>query len=327
MNQQSNLKSHGQSRLPTTVFMFSGQGSQYFHMGRALFERHEVFREWMLHLDGIARKLCRKSVVDAVYYSGSKADIFDRTLLTHPAIFMVEYSLAQSLMHAGVMPDMTLGASLGAFAAAAVAGFMDVEDVMAATIKQAVAFEACCQPGAMLAVLAMPPLFDERFLREHSELAAVSSASHFTVATEYERCLQIEAVLRDRNIVHQRLPVSFAFHSRWIDAAHPPFQAFAHSMAVKTGRIPLVCCAQAAVLDELPGDFLWQAVRRPVRFQEAIARLELSGPHRYVDAGPSGTLAASLKYALPASSASTVHAILTPYGGDERNLTALARAA
>jgi bacillaene synthase trans-acting acyltransferase len=324
----SNLKSNGPSRVPKTVFMFSGQGSQYFHMGRALFERPGVFREWMLHLDGIARELCRNSVVDAVYYSGSKTDNFDRTLLTHPAIFMVEYSLAQTLMHAGVMPDMTLGASLGAFAAAAVAGFMDVEDAMAATIKQAVAFETYCQPGAMLAVLAKPSLFDERFLREHSELAAVSSASHFTVAAEYERCLQIEAVLRDRDIVHQRLPVSFAFHSQWIDAAHRPFQAFVDSMAVKTGRIPLVCCAHATVLEELPGDFLWQAARRPIFFQEAIARLELSGPHRYVDAGPSGTLAGSLKYVLPAGSASTVHAILTPYGRDERNLTALlARAA
>jgi len=296
-------------------------------MGRDLFERNVVFREWMLRLDAIARELCGRSVIEAVYHGGGRSDHFDRTLLTHPAIFMVEYSLAQSLMNAGVVPDLTLGASLGTFAAAAVAGFMDVEDVMAATIKQAIAFEACCQPGTMLAVLAVPQLFNERFLREHSELAAVSSASHFTVAAEYESCLRIEAVLRDRDIVHQRLPVSFAFHSRWIDAAYVPFQAFVHSMPVKPGRIPLVCCAQATVLNELASDFLWQGVRRPIRFREAIARLELKGPHRYVDAGPSGTLATSLKHVLPASSASTVHPVLTPYGHDERNLTALARAA
>src|ERR1700733_6256349 len=79
-----------------TVFMFSGQGSQYFQMGRVLFEKNDTFRHWMVQLDDVARKLLGRSVIDALYSSfHGKGDPFDRTLLTHPAIFMVEYTLVR----------------------------------------------------------------------------------------------------------------------------------------------------------------------------------------------------------------------------------------
>ena len=65
--------------------------------GAARFSRTDrVFRDWMLRLDDIPRRLSGRSVIE-VLYSGvyGKGDRFERTLLTHPAIFMVEYSLAE----------------------------------------------------------------------------------------------------------------------------------------------------------------------------------------------------------------------------------------
>src|SRR5262245_62561009 len=153
--------------LNTTVFMCSGQGSQYFQMGRALYDGDDTFREWMIELDDIARGESGKSVIETLYSDAHcKGDPFDRTLLTHPAIFMVEYSLAQSLMRAGVRPDIVLGVSLGSFAAAAVAGFIDVEDALTAVARQAIALEEWCEPGGMIAVLA-----DRRCLRRISSAA------------------------------------------------------------------------------------------------------------------------------------------------------------
>jgi bacillaene synthase trans-acting acyltransferase len=310
------------SPIPT-VFMFSGQGSQYVQMGKDLFEHNEVFRQSMLDLDGVACRLSGTSVLAVLYCAGSRAQAFDRTLLTHPAIFMVEYSVAQCLMRAGIVPDMTLGVSLGSFAAATVAGFMDVEDAMAAVMKQAIALETCCEPGGMLAVLAPPALFAEEFVSGHSELAAVNFETHFAIASRQESLAGIETGLSRRGVTHQRLPVSFAFHSRWIEAAQKPFLAFARSLGSRQGRLPLVCCEQAATLYELPPDFFWRVVREPMRFQETIAQLERNGAHRYIDAGPGGTLATFLKYGLPADSASTVNPILTPYGRDQKNLSAV----
>lgn len=309
-----------------TVFMFSGQGSHYRQMGRELFDNNAVFRESMLRLDSLAKRQIGESVVDAIH-SGTRDRLFDRTLHTHPAIFMVEYSLAQCLLEAGLQPAMTLGASLGSFAAAVVAGFLEVEQAMAAVIKQAVAFEACCQRGGMIAALADPAMFEEPFLADFSELAAVNFATHFAVSAPEQHLSEIEAGLHRRNVTYQRLAVSFAFHSRWIEDAQPAFEAYMRSVLSSQsevrGRLPLVCCEHAATLTTLPADFFWRVVRGPIRFRETIARLERGGAHRYIDCGPAGTLATFVKYALPTGSSSTVHSILTPYGRDQQALATL----
>jgi bacillaene synthase trans-acting acyltransferase len=305
-----------------TVFMFAGQGSQYHQMGKQLFELNVVFREWMIRLDNLAQKISGRRVIDAIY-SSSKSEVFDRTLFTHPAIFMLEYSLAQCLIHEGVKPDLMLGASLGSFAAATVGGYIEVEDAMAAVIEQAAAFEASCERGGMVAVLADPSLYNEDFLHERSEMAGVNFSSHFAVSATQTALDAIESALKLRGLIHQRLAVSFAFHSRWIESARERFTSFMRSLSLGKGALPLVCCEQAATLMDLPHDFFWRVVRRPIRFQEAVAYLEQQGRHRYIDVGPSGTLATFVKYGLPKGSESTAHAILTPYGQDQKTLAAL----
>lgn len=310
--------------LNATVFMFSGQGSQYFQMGRELFDYDSAFREWMIRLDGIAKEASGRSVIETIYSDArGKGDPFDRTLLTHPAIFMVEYSLAQSLIQAGIKPDMVLGASLGSFAAAAVADFIDVEDALKAVIRQAMAFEERCELGGMIAVLADPALFAEDFLSGRSELAAVNFSTHFVVSAGWNDLARIEAALKERDIGYQRLPVSFPFHSQWIEKAKAPFESFMRSIRSARGRLPLACCDQATILFDLSDDYFWNVVRRPIRFRETIERLEREGARRYIDLGPSGTLATFLKYVAPAITRSTAHAILTPYGLDRKNLAAL----
>jgi hypothetical protein len=76
----------------------------------------------------------------------------------------------------------------------------------------------------------------------------------------------------------------------------------------------------------MSGDFLWNVVRQPIRFQQAIAQLERGGAHRYIDVGPAGTLANFLKYGSASVTASRVHSILTPYGQDLKNLAAVVTA-
>jgi bacillaene synthase trans-acting acyltransferase len=303
--------------------MFSGQGSQYFQMGRELFEKNETFRDWMIRLDDIPRHVSGKSVIEVLYSDVyGKGDRFDRTLLTHPAIFMVEYSLAETLVEAGVRPDMVLGVSLGSFAAAAVAGFIGFEDALTAAVRQAMAFENYCEPGGMTAVLADPGLFAEEMFRGRCELAAVNFSSHFVISTRCAELEAIEAALDKHDISYQRLPVSFPFHSQWIEDAKTPFDSFMRSVPRKQGRLPLACCQQTTILSSLHENYFWDVARRPIRFRETIAQLEQQGAHRYIDVGPAGTLATFLKYAVPETK-SAVHAILTPFGFDQKNLAAL----
>jgi acyl transferase domain-containing protein len=309
---------------PRKVFMFSGQGSQYYQMGRALFDQEPAFRNRLLNLDEVVRSLNGHSVVDALYRAGrAKADTFDDLSLTHPAIFMVEIALAELLIEAGVVPDLVLGCSLGSFAAATVAGCLTAEDALVAVVRQAEAVQAHCEAGGMIAVLEAQSLTDGEFLHRHGDLAAVNFDKHFVVSANRPGLERIEAELRERQATFQRLPVHFAFHSRWLDPAQVQFEFHLQSLQPSPARLPVLCCASGARLSSLCANYFWTAVRHRMRFREAVAALEDAEPCRYIDLGPSGTLATFLKYILPASSRSTVQAVMTPYGSETLHLSAI----
>jgi acyl transferase domain-containing protein len=243
-----------------TVFMFSGQGSQYYQMGKQLFDENPVFRHWMTRMDAMAHAYCGRRVVEAIYGS-VKGEAFDQVLFTHPAIFMVEYALAQCLIDAGIEPDLTLGVSMGSFAAAAVGGHIGLGDALQAVLAQALAFQRSCPPGGMLAVLAPPALYDEAFMCQHSTMAGANFDGHFAVAGAPEDLALIETELAARAVTYQSLAVRYAFHSPAIDAAAPLFDACMAARTRSQGHIPLVCSGHASTLTHLPEDFFWRVVR------------------------------------------------------------------
>lgn len=303
-----------------TVFMFSGQGSQYFHMGRALYERSDVFRAELDRLDAIATPLVGESVVRTLYDERrSKVDTFDRLALTSPAIFMVEWALARAVVEAGVRPDVVLGVSNGSFAAAVMAGALEPAAALSLLAAQSHIVQRHCQPGAMIAVLDDVQLHRHPLLQDFSEVAAVNGPSHFVISTPAEHVVRIESFLQQRGVTFQRLQVSFAFHSRWIDDAEAHARASFKQMAPRPLILPLACCAYGTLLSNLPPDYFWQVARRPIRLAEAIAAAESSGDNDYVDLGPSGTLAALMKYVLPRNSAAKVRQILSPFGREWEN--------
>jgi acyl transferase domain-containing protein len=306
-----------------TVFMFAGQGSQYFQMGRSWFEHDPVFREQMLRMDRVVRDATGSSVVDTLYADRKKSDVLDRTSLTHPAIFMVECALARSLIEAGVHPDLTLGASLGTFAAATVAGCISVEEALAAVLHQAIVFERHCEPGGMFAVLDDPSRYNDGCLAGAAEMAAINFSSHFVIAAPRDQFARIESLLLARGATHQRLPVSFAFHSRWIESARIAFEDGTRSLSLKQGSMPFMCCAEARLVQQPLAGHLWRVVRQPIRFMAAIEELERRDTYRYIDVGPASTLATFLKYGLPKRSRSDVYPLLSPYGQEQKNLAAL----
>ncbi|RDD79785.1 [acyl-carrier-protein] S-malonyltransferase [Dyella tabacisoli] len=293
-------------------------------MGRELFESDAGFRATMQHADRVVHERCGESVLTALFAQDKGRDIpFDRLLHSHPAIFMVEYALATSLIDRGVRPDMVLGASLGAFAAAAVAGCIDADAALLAVIEQALALEAHGEPGCMIAVMGEPERFLTPELLALCELGANNFATHSVISLPQANLAAVESCLRRYGIAFQPLPVNFAFHSRWIDAARQPYQAFLRTLACRPGDIPIVCCAAGELMHSLPSGHFWSAVRDPIRFAQTISLIESQGSYRYIDVSPGGTMATFLKYGLPVGSTSQVHQVMSPFGDDMARLTEL----
>ena len=306
------------------IFMFSGEGSQYYQMGRELFTMNAGFRRRLLHLDRIATGVMGCSVLSAIYDDRrSKADPLAYTQVTHPAIFMLGCALAETLMEEGIAPTAFLGTSLGLLIAAAVSGCIEQEAALVAVIRQAQVFETTCPPGTMLAVLASAALWNEiPELRSSSEIAAINFNTHFAISALDENVPSIEAALRTHSVDHQRVVVSRAFHSQWIDGARGALIDVMANLQYRASRAPLICCASAETRTELSAEHMWRVARQPILFRDTIALIEQEGACDYVDVGAAGTLATFVKYNMQHGSRSRVYAVMTPYGRDVQSFAA-----
>jgi acyl transferase domain-containing protein len=133
--------------------MFSGQGSQYYQMGSDLYSTDAVFRDAMDRCSRHVAAALGTSLSELIYQPrADRFAPFDRTLYTHPALFSVQFSLAQSLRARGLTPDVVLGYSLGEWVAHVVAGVLTPEAALDLLVHQAQVVERESPPGGMLAV-------------------------------------------------------------------------------------------------------------------------------------------------------------------------------
>lgn len=301
--------------------MFSGMGSQFPAMGLELYRQHAFFRKRFDELDALCRSLRRPLALDLG--RGNLAR-FAGLASTALAIFVVERALGDTLVNAGLVPDLVVGSSLGLFAAASLAGCLSEEEAICAVADQAQIFERHAEEGAMIAVLAPhDPVLQDPCIQDLAELAAVNFDSSHVLGLPAGAVDAVEARLAEMGVSFQRLDVGRAFHTRWLEPARESFLARFSSISYRRARYPVLCCSRDDATLAVDAETFWSAVRRPIEFSRAILRMERAGAWRYVDVGPSGTLATSLKYLLPATSPSVISTVMTPFGRDGERLREL----
>lgn len=306
------------------VFMFSGQGSQYYSMGRDLYDNHGTFRYWMNYCAALVEDHIGVNLIEHIFEErANKYEPFKRTLHTSPAIFMVNYSVAQTLMDEGIQPDLLLGYSLGEVVALAVSGFISVEDTLDFLIRSARLVETQTPQAGMLAVLHSPDITEEYPAQfRETTIASLNFSKSFVIAGLPERLKEVQGFLSQKSVLTQLLPISCGFHSPVIDVVETEYKRLLETMRPEEGRIPVVSSvySQALTRQHITQQYYWDLIRQPVNFEKTVQALEDEGAYLYIDAGPSGTLATFVKYLLKPGSSSQALPLLDQFGYNMRNL-------
>ena len=308
--------------MTPAVWMFSGQGSQYFGMGRDLYESEPAFRRAMDECAELLAPALGLRLTDEIYRErADRFAPFDRTLHSSPAIVAMQYATARALRARGYAPDAVLGYSLGEVSAGIVAGALSLEGGLLLAVRMAELMEADASEGAMLAVLDDADMVEREPARfEGAWIGARNFDGHFVLSGRPEAIGRIEAELAPAGVGVQRLPVRHAFHSPMIESAGPGVRDAVASTATAPAAIDMISASDGRAFRVITSDDMWATVREPVRFDGTVAAIEARGGCRYVDVGPSGTLATFVKYALPPDSVSEIASTVTPFGAAAKNL-------
>jgi bacillaene synthase trans-acting acyltransferase len=307
------------------VFMFPGQGSQYYGMGKELYHNNPRFKLWMDHCDELVSPLIGSSFVDELYQAGkNRAVPFSDIHYTNPAIFCFEYSLARVLMEMGIHPDYLLGYSLGELTASVVSGAILLEDAIEFVVDYGKILKSDAKPGAMLAIVEPQDIvtkFPELFAK--CSMTGRHFDKNFVMAGSVEDVLDLQKKLNEKHFVSQLLAVDYAFHTSLLEPLENPFRNLCQSIDFHPMTIPIVSSVKPGQIFEVNENHLWNVSRNIVDFETTIADMLEEGDYIFVDVGADGSLATFVKYLLPEASKSLQTDVINPFGNDLASLERL----
>jgi acyl transferase domain-containing protein len=138
---------------PKIAFLFTGQGAQYTDMARQLFDTQPSFRRTLEQCDEILRPHLEQPLLSVIYPKDGESSWIDETVYTQPALFAIEYGLAELWRSWGIQPEALLGHSVGEYVAACVAGVFGLEDGLKLIAKRAELMQSLPR-GRMAAIFA-----------------------------------------------------------------------------------------------------------------------------------------------------------------------------
>ena len=284
----------GMKNTPRVVFMFPGQGAQYPDMGRDLYEREPVFRRHIERCADILRPLMAQDMREILYPAVNSPDAKRRlmaTIAAQPAIFSVEYALAQLWMSWGIQPDAMIGHSIGEFVAAVLAGVFTLEDALMLVAERGRLMQEL--PGGAMLAVRLPEAEVRPLLTPVLAIAAINGPALCVVSGPYEAVDDLEKALAARSVVSRRLHTSHAFHSPMIEPIVEPLRLKLETVSLSAPTIPYVSCVSGDWIhpEQATSARYWAThAREAVRFADGIATVCASDSVVLVEVGPGNAL-------------------------------------
>ncbi|MEH2084704.1 MAG: beta-ketoacyl synthase N-terminal-like domain-containing protein [Nostoc sp.] len=289
---------HIEIRNPAVIFMFPGQGSQYVNMGLNLYNYEPVFQEAVDECAEILKPLLGRDLREIIYPAPSDAHgglrlretaviSLRQTCFTQPALFVIEYALAQLWQSWGVKPQGMIGHSIGEFVAACIAGVFSLEDALMLVATRG-RFMWELPAGAMLSVR-LPA--KELKLRLSAELAiaAINGPSLCVVSGPTEAIAVLQKQLESEEVVCRHLHTSHAFHSPMMDSIIHPFAEVVGKVKLSPPQIPFVSTVTAdwITAQQATDPMYWAThLRQTVRFAEGVQTLWQEPERLLLEVGP-----------------------------------------
>jgi acyl transferase domain-containing protein/thioesterase domain-containing protein len=287
-------------KTPEVVFMFSGQGSQYVNMALELYQTESIFRTQIDYCAEFLKPHLNLDLRTVKYpdsYQENDTQPINQTALSQPALFVIEYALAQLWMSWGIKPAAMIGHSIGEYVAACLAGVLTLDEALVLVAARGRLMQTL-PSGTMLAV----PLPEEEIrplLNNNIDLAVINVPSQSVVSGPTEAVEQFATqLLAERGLECKYLHTSHAFHSAMMSPILPAFLEQVQKVQLQPPKMPYLSNVTGTwikVTEATDPNYWVKHLRQTVRFADGLQPLVTKSKYILLEVGPGRTLSTFAK--------------------------------
>ena len=276
------------------VFVFPGQGSQYVNMGLNFYQSEPLFQEIVDQCTEQLKSHLNLDIRTLLYPEPGQedraAEELKKTLYTQPALFVIEYALAQLWISWGIQPVAMMGHSIGEFVAACLAGVFSLEDGLKLIATRGKMMWDL-PPGSMLSVRSAVAKV-QPYLTDQLAIAAINSPGLCVISGPTPDIEALAATLTAQEMVCKPLHTSHAFHSAMMEDIVVPFKTLCTGISLSPPQIPFVSTATADWITDTQAtdpNYWANHLRATVQFADSIQTLWQQTERILLEVGPRTT--------------------------------------
>ncbi|NET83811.1 MAG: alpha/beta fold hydrolase [Moorea sp. SIO1F2] len=289
-----------QPKLQPVAFMFPGQGAQYVNMGLELTHEISTFRVLIDRCSELLKPHLGIDLRHVLYpkqeQTNQATEQLKQTSITQPALFVIEYALAELWMSWGVRPQAMIGHSIGEYVAACVAGVFSLEDALSLVALRGQMMQQL-PAGSMLAV-PLPEQDVESLLGQELSLAVINGPSQSVISGPTDAIALLQNQLDQQGVEYRRLHTSHAFHSKMMEPILDSFTDQVKQVSLKPPQIPYLSNVTGTWItaEQAVNPRYWaQHLRQTVRFSQGVQQLLKQPETILLEVGPGRTLSTLTK--------------------------------
>jgi acyl transferase domain-containing protein/NADPH:quinone reductase-like Zn-dependent oxidoreductase len=300
-------------------WVFTGQGAQWWAMGRELYDQYPIYTAAIDRADAHLRRIGADFSLKSELAKDETDTLVNAAYISQPSCTAVQLALVNLLQSWGLQPSAVVGHSSGEIGAAYAAGIIGFEDAMTIAYHRGRLIPVLKKKhptldGCMMAVGAgekqIKPLVDRTDpALGQARVACINSPSSVTISGDSKAVDELAFIIQDTypDMFVRKLQVDTAYHSHHMNLVAKEYTESLRDLDLpKTSgtRFYSSLLGRLTTGYELDTSYWVQNLTCPVRFDEAIQSMCLpvddskTGVGLLVEVGPHAALQGPIKQIL-----------------------------